>query len=189
MSIMHADTSKGMSHSHPPEAVIMRARRIRLVLTDVDGVLTSSHLGYGPNEGHWRAFSTRDGAGIQWLIHSGIPVGFISAMDGSSTRRRAADLGVQELHLGPGSKLEAMEKTRSRLDLPYDAIAYIGDDLVDLPVLRLAGLACCPMDAAAELHDLCHWVIPRRGGEGAFRCLAECVLKSQGRWEEILSAY
>lgn len=177
----------------PDESVLgllrERARKIRMVLTDVDGVLTSSHLYYGHEGMHLRAFSTRDGAGINWLVQAGIPVGFISALDAPSTRQRARDLNVEELHLGSGEKLPILEEICVRRGLAIDEVAYLGDDLHDLPLLNRVGLSICPMDAAPELRDRCHWTVPLRGGEGVFRAAAELILKSQERWETILTRY
>lgn len=177
--------------SCPDEATVdalrNKASRIRLVLTDVDGVLTSSHLFYGQESIQLRAFSTRDGAGMRWLIQSGIPIGFISALDAPSTRQRAHDLGVEELHLGSGDKLPIFKTICDRRGLAFEEVAYLGDDLHDLSVLRRAGLSCCPWDAADEVQKQCHWVVPRRGGEGVFRATAELILKAQDRWGLILS--
>ncbi|NTV73425.1 MAG: HAD-IIIA family hydrolase, partial [Holophaga sp.] len=155
---------------------------MKLVLTDVDGVLTSSHLLYGIEGVHLRAFSTRDGAAIEWLGRSGIPVGFISALDAPSTRARARDLKVEELHLARGEKLPVVREILERRGLQLEEVAYLGDDLMDLPVLRRVGFSACPMDAPPEVREACHWTDPRRGGEGVFREVAECVLKARGLW-------
>lgn len=182
----------GKCDTNPPVAashLAARARLIRLVLTDVDGVLTSSHLFYGHEGIHLRGFSTRDGAGIHWLVQSGIPVGFISALDAPSTRARARDLGVEELHLGSGDKGPVLQSILARRGLQPAQVAYLGDDLHDLPVLLRAGLACCPEDAAPEVRAACHWIVPLRGGEGVFRAVAECVLKAQGLWDAVLARY
>jgi 3-deoxy-D-manno-octulosonate 8-phosphate phosphatase (KDO 8-P phosphatase) len=177
----------------PSEEVLASLReqagKIRLVLTDVDGVLTSSHLWYGHEGVQLRGFSTRDGAGINWLTQSGIPVGFISALDAPSTRQRARDLKVAELHLGPGAKLPMVQAIAARRGLALDQVAYLGDDLHDLPVLRRVGLSVCPMDAAREVRAACHWTVPLRGGEGVFRAAAELILRSRDRWASILADY
>ena len=164
------------------------ARKIRMVLSDVDGVLTSSHVIYDDRGARLRAFSTRDGAAIQWLGKSGIPVGFISALDDPSTRRRGEDLGVAELHLGVHDKLQVLHSIMDRRGLKPDEVAYFGDDLLDFPVLRSVGFACCPADAAPELAASC-LVLPHRGGEGFFRAAAEVILKGQGYWDSILLGF
>jgi 3-deoxy-D-manno-octulosonate 8-phosphate phosphatase (KDO 8-P phosphatase) len=177
------------SHDGAEHTLAARARMIRLVLTDVDGVLTSSHLYYGLEGIHLRGFSTRDGAAINWLVQSGIPVGFISALDAPSTRARARDLLVEELHLGSGDKGPVLQSILLRRGLEPGQVAYLGDDLHDLPVLRRVGLAACPMDAAPEVLAACHWTVPVPAGEGVLRAVAECVLKAQGLWEGLLARY
>lgn len=173
----------------PGASIRARAAAIKLVLTDVDGVLTSSHLFYGIEGIHLRAFSTRDGAAIQWLARRGIPVGFISALDAPSTRARARDLGVEEVHLGGGEKLPIFLSILERRGLAPTEVAYLGDDLMDLPVLRRVGLSVCPMDAPPEVRDACHWTVPLRGGEGVFRAAGECILKARGLWASVLEGY
>jgi len=171
------------------ERLAEKAARIRFVLTDVDGVLTSAHLFYGGGTPHLRGFSTRDGAAMNWLADSGIPVGFLSALDAPSTRERAKDLRVEEVLLGSGHKLPSFLSLCERRGLRPNEIAYLGDDLHDLPVLRQAGLSACPHDAAQEVLETCDWVVPRQGGAGAFRAVAELILKVQGHWEGILLRY
>jgi 3-deoxy-D-manno-octulosonate 8-phosphate phosphatase (KDO 8-P phosphatase) len=166
-----------------------RAAKIRLVLTDVDGVLTSSHLFYGHEGLHLRAFSTKDGAAMNWLAECGVPVGFISALDAPSTRQRARDLKVEEIHLGNGQKLPILTEICRRRGLELDAVAYLGDDLHDLPLLNRVGLAACPMDAVPEVRKACHWIVPRDGGDGVFRAVGELVLKAQCQWEKIVARY
>jgi len=166
-----------------------RAMGIRLVLTDVDGVLTSSHLYYGHEGIHLRGFSTRDGAGINWLTQCGIPVGFISALDAPSTRQRARDLHVAEVHLGSGAKLPILDDICARRGLGRHQVAYLGDDLHDLPVLNRVGLSICPMYAAREVRAACHWTVPVAGGDGVFRAAAELILRTQDRWPGILAEF
>ena len=181
--------STAASHTSPAATLELRAREIKLVLTDVDGVLTSSHLFYGMEGIHLRAFSTRDGAAMNWLAASGIPVGFISALDAPSTRARARDLGVAELHLGSGEKWPIFQAILERRGLKAEEVAYLGDDLHDLPILLRAGLSACPMDAAREVQAACHWTVPLKGGEGVFREVGEAILKAQGLWATVLAQY
>ena len=166
-----------------------RARRVRLVLTDVDGILTSSHVIYDAQGTRLRAFSTRDGAAIQWLMRSGIPVGFISAHDDPSTRKRGEDLGVGELHLGPQDKLATLRSIAARLGIETGEVAYFGDDLLDLPSLMTVGFSACPSDAVFEVKEACCLVLPQGGGEGFFRAATEFILKAQDRWEQVLANY
>jgi YrbI family 3-deoxy-D-manno-octulosonate 8-phosphate phosphatase len=160
-----------------------------MVLTDVDGVLTSSQVIYDASGARHRAFSTRDGAAIQWLSSCGIPVGFLSALDDPSIRKRGEDLGVASLRLGHTDKLAAFHSILESCSIHSGEIAYLGDDLVDLPVLAAVGFSACPADAAPEVQAACTLVLPQKGGEGCFRAAAEIILKAQGHWAEILGRY
>lgn len=184
--------SDGFQPSPKPKKNVLpleQAKGVRMVLTDVDGVLTSSQVIYDADGARLRAFSTRDGAAIQWLMQVGIPVGFISALDDPSTRKRGEDLGVRELHLGPQDKLATFCAVLERLALKPEEVAYFGDDLVDLPVLQTAGFAACPSDAAPEVQEACSLVLPQKGDEGFFRAATEFILKAQGTWDGIVARY
>jgi 3-deoxy-D-manno-octulosonate 8-phosphate phosphatase (KDO 8-P phosphatase) len=175
--------------NHLFEKTSALARRVRLVLTDVDGVLTDSNVIYDNQGVRHRAFSTRDGAAIQWLAQSDIPVGFISALDDTSTRQRAQDLGVAEIHLGSQDKLATLQAILANHGLKPEEIAYFGDDLMDLPVLMAVGFSGCPSDAAAEVKQVCDLVLPQKGGEGFFRAAAEVILKAHGHWSAIVTRH
>ena len=185
---MNGFNPSALSSPHPADTVD-RAKRVRMVLTDVDGVLTDSRIIYDGQGTHLRAFSTRDGAAIQWLAQSGIPVGFISALDDNSTRKRADDLGVGEIHLGPQDKLATVQSILARAGLKAVQVAYFGDDLLDLPVLLSVGFSGCPSDAAPEVQSACNLVLHQKGGEGCFRAAAEIILKAQGHWPGIIARY
>lgn len=171
------------------EALIQRAQRIRLLCTDVDGVLTTGALGYGREPGHTKTFHVRDGAAVKWLQRAGIPVAFISGLDSPSTRHRAADLGVTDCFVGHLDKLPILERLCAEHGVEPSQVAHLGDDLHDLPLLTRVGLACCPLDAAEEVRQAVHWVVPAHGGSGVLRPVVELILKAQGRWDEILSPY
>lgn len=165
-----------------------RARAIRLVCTDVDGVLTSGELHYD-SEGHTKSFHVRDGAAIKWLQGCGIPVAFISGLESPATRERARHLGVEDCFTGALAKIPALEALCAKYGLEPSQVAHLGDDLPDLPLLHRAGLACCPQDAVEEVSQACHWVVPIEGGRGVFRSVAELILKAQGRWEGVVGRY
>ena len=166
-----------------------RAAKIRLVCTDIDGVLTDGGLRYGAAPGHTKVFNVRDGAAVKWLQRAGIPVAFISGLASPATDHRAQDLGVEECFAGHLDKKPVLDDLCARHGLAYDQVAHLGDDLADLPLLRRVGLACCPADAAAEVRTACHWTVPVDGGRGVLRAVAERILKSQGRWDETISRY
>ncbi len=167
----------------------LRAAKIRLLCTDIDGVLTTGALHYGPEPGHTKTFFVRDGAAIKWLQRAGIPVAFISGLDSGATVNRARDLGVEDCFAGFLDKKPILDQLCSKYGLAYDQVAHLGDDLPDLPLLRRVGLAACPSDAAAEVQAACHWVTTVPGGQGVLRAVAERILKAQGRWADTLGKY
>jgi 3-deoxy-D-manno-octulosonate 8-phosphate phosphatase (KDO 8-P phosphatase) len=166
-----------------------RAAKIRLVCTDVDGVLTNSALQYGPDGGHWKQFYVRDGTGIKALQRSGIPVVFISGLQSAATDQRARDLGVEDCFTGIAAKAAIIEKICTKYAVSAEEIAFVGDDLIDLGLMGAVGLAICPQDAAAEVKQTAHWIVPVDGGRGVLRAVAEYFLKSRGRWEEFVNSY
>ena len=166
-----------------------RARAIRLVCTDVDGVLTTGALQYGAEPGHTKVFNVRDGAGIKWLQRFGIPVAFISGLDSPATRHRAADLKVEDCFVGRLAKKPILDQLCAKYDLAPEQVAYLGDDLLDLSLLRAVGLACCPADAVAEVLAVAHWTVPVAGGRGVLRPVAELILKAQRHWDAVLDSY
>ena len=166
-----------------------RLARVRLLCTDVDGVLTTGLLHYGLESGHTKAFHVRDGAATKWLQGAGIPVAFISGLATPATRLRAMDLGIEDCFMGRLEKLPILEQLMAKHGLAFDQIAHLGDDLHDLPLLRRVGLACCPEDAVDEVKEACHWIVPMKGGRGVLRAVGEAILKAQGKWDGIVGKY
>ena len=166
-----------------------RARAIRLVCTDIDGVLTTGELHYGDFEGHGKSFHVRDGAAIKWLQRKDIPVAFLSGLDSPATRARARHLGIEDCHAGSLVKGPLLDELCAKYGLEPRQVAHLGDDLPDLPLLRRVGLACCPQDAVAEVQQVCHWVVPVAGGRGVLRTVAEFILRTQGHWDSVVASY
>lgn len=166
-----------------------RAARIRLLCTDVDGVLTTGALDYGQGRRHTKTFHVRDGAAIKWLQRSGIPVAFISGLDSPATVNRARDLEVLDCHVGRLAKGPVLEQLCAKYRIEPDQVAHIGDDLADLVLLDRVGLACCPQDAADDVLPRVHWVVPVDGGHGVLRAVAETILKAQGHWDDVVASY
>lgn len=166
-----------------------RAARIRLILFDVDGVLTDGTLLLHADGSESKVFDIKDGTGIVWAQRLGLTVGFLSARSSAATTQRAAQLGITLVHQGVASKLETYEQIADSLMLEEDEVAYMGDDILDLPVLARVGLAAAPADAAADVRSRVHWVAHARGGAGAAREMIELILRAQGRWEEVLATY
>jgi 3-deoxy-D-manno-octulosonate 8-phosphate phosphatase (KDO 8-P phosphatase) len=166
-----------------------QAARVRLILFDVDGVLTDGKLLVHADGSESKVFDIKDGTGIVWAQRLGLTVGFLSARSSAATAQRAAQLGITLVHQGVPSKLETYEQIADSLMLDDDEIAYMGDDILDLPVLARVGLAAAPADAAADVRSRVHWVAAARGGAGAARELIELILQAQGRWESVLATY
>jgi 3-deoxy-D-manno-octulosonate 8-phosphate phosphatase (KDO 8-P phosphatase) len=166
-----------------------RASRVRLLLFDVDGVLTDGVVIVHADGTESKGFHIRDGAAIVWAQRAGLPVGLLSARASQATTQRAAQLAVRLVQQGVPSKHAGFEQILRDAEVEEQFVAYMGDDLLDLPVLRRAGLSAAPADAAAEVRDAVHWVSGARGGRGAVRELIELVLRAQGRWEDVLVEY
>jgi 3-deoxy-D-manno-octulosonate 8-phosphate phosphatase (KDO 8-P phosphatase) len=169
--------------------VEQKAAKIKLLLFDVDGVLTDGKILLHADGSESKTFDIKDGTGIVWALRQELTVGFLSARSSASTTQRAAQLGVTLVHQGVRSKLETYEQIVDSLILEDDQAAYMGDDLLDLPVLLRVGLATAPADAAPEVRTRVHWVTRANGGSGAARELIEMILRAQGRWQPILATY
>jgi 3-deoxy-D-manno-octulosonate 8-phosphate phosphatase (KDO 8-P phosphatase) len=174
---------------HQDPVVEMRAAKIRLVLFDVDGVLTDGKILLHADGTESKVFDIKDGTGIVWAQRLGITVGLLSARSSAATTQRAAQLGVTLVHQGVASKRDAYDQITASLGLDDREIAYMGDDVLDLPVLGRVGLAAAPADAVDEVRSRVHWVAAARGGAGAARELIEVILRSQGRWESLIATY
>ena len=166
-----------------------RAQKIRLVLFDVDGVLTDGKIVMHADGTESKVFDIKDGTAIVWAQRAGLTVGFLSARISAATAQRAAQLGVTLVHQGVASKLETYGQMADGLLLDDEQVAYMGDDILDLPVLSRVGLAAAPRDAADDVRARVHWVSRADGGRGAARELIELILRAQHRWESILAAY
>jgi 3-deoxy-D-manno-octulosonate 8-phosphate phosphatase (KDO 8-P phosphatase) len=153
---------------------------------DVDGVLTDGGLvTTGPGD-ESRSFNVKDGAGIVIAHRLGFVTGFLSGRGGAAVARRARDLGVAEVHLKVRDKGRAYTAIRTRLGLEDAQVCYIGDDLVDLPVLLRAGLPVAPADAHPEVRRLVPFVTRAPGGRGAVREMIDAIVRAQGRWPTVL---
>ena len=165
------------------------ARRVRLLLFDVDGVLTDGTILLHQDGTESKRFHIRDGAGIVWAQRAGMKIGLLSARTSDATTRRAAQLGVSLVVQGANDKLAAYDRIARDAGLPDDEIAYMGDDLQDLPVLRRAGFSAAPADAAPDVRRCVDWVSSKPGGHGAVRELIEHVLRLQGVWPDAVAEY
>jgi 3-deoxy-D-manno-octulosonate 8-phosphate phosphatase (KDO 8-P phosphatase) len=176
-----------MSASTPEMTLEDRARRIRLVLFDVDGVLTDGVVVMHADGSESKGFHIKDGAAIVWAQRAGVQVGLLSARSSGATTHRAAQLAVRIVQQGVTSKASAFDTILKSSGFTEEAVCYMGDDLLDLPVLERVGLSAAPADAAREVRQRVHWVSEAAGGRGAARELIELVLRAQGCWDEIVS--
>lgn len=159
-----------------------RARAIRLLVLDVDGVLTDGRLHYGPRGEEWKVFHVQDGLALASAQRAGLQVAVLSARVSVAVSQRMTDLGVREVHQGVANKAEFFATLIRRLGLTPAQVAYMGDDLPDLPLLAAAGLALAPGDAALEVREVAHWVARRSGGAGAVREAVEAILRARAAW-------
>ena len=166
-----------------------RIRGVRMILLDVDGVLTDGTVLMHGDGTESKAFHIRDGAALVWAMRSGLTVGLLSARASAATTQRAAQLGIRLVVQGIASKRAEYERVLTDAGLDDSAVAYMGDDLLDLPVLTRAGLAGAPADAAPDVRDRAHWVSTAPGGRGAVREFIELIMRGQGRWDEIVGNY
>lgn len=168
-----------------------RARRIRAVIVDVDGVLTDGSLYYGTRGEALKRFSVRDGFGIKLAQSEGLRVGVLSGRVAPPLRARLADLGIAAELVIQGSRSKSRDLDRLLAVLGVDAaeIAFVGDDVPDLPALVRAGLAACPADAAEEVRRRCHLVCRASGGNGAVREVIETILTAKGRWGDLIATW
>lgn len=151
--------------------------QLKLLVCDVDGVLTDGGLHYDDNGGVRKRFDVRDGLGIRLLQDLGIEVAFLSGGRGGASESRAAHLGVRHCLVGVGDKLAALRQLQGEIGVARSATAFIGDDLNDLAVRPAVALLICPADAAPALRRQADWVLRRRGGDGAVRELADRLLR------------
>lgn len=166
-----------------------RARQIRLLLFDVDGVLTDGKILLHADGTESKTFDIRDGTAIVLAQRAGLRTGLLSARQSAATTERAAQLRIPIVRQGAADKLETLEEILAAENIAAGAVAFMGDDLLDLPVIERVGLGAAPADAAAEVRGRAHWIATRKGGDGAVRELIEMVLKAQGRWDGIVGAF
>ena len=166
-----------------------KAAVVKLLLFDVDGVLTDGKILLHPDGTESKRFDIKDGTGLVWAQRAGLKVGVLSARTSAATAQRAAQLGITIVHQGVSSKRHAYDDILRQHQLTDTETAYMGDDLLDLPVIVRVGLSACPADAVEAVRSRVDFISRAAGGDGAARELVEIVLKAQGRWEALLGAY
>lgn len=180
---------------HPPANVLslddvnLRAKQLRLVIFDVDGVLTDGSLYLTDDGQEIKAFFSLDGHGMKMLKRSGVELAIITARNSQLMVHRARNLGITHLYQGAEDKLEAYQHLLGELDIAPEHIAYMGDDVVDLPVMRRCGLAITVPGAPDIVKQYAHYITTLPGGRGAAREVCELIMRAQGTWEAQLAPY
>jgi len=172
-----------------PNSVIAAAKKIKLLLLDVDGVLTDGRLYYGNSGEEMKAFNIQDGLGIKLLLRGDIQVGIITGRVSSLLQRRADELSINPVVQGREDKLTALNELLQTMDVQMDEIAFMGDDLPDLAVIRRVGLGITPANGSVTLAEQAHWQTSKHGGQGAVREAAEMILEAQGKLQPILASF
>jgi len=175
---------------HPPVDILNdRLKSIKLIIFDVDGVLTDGRIIFAGNHLEIKSFDVRDGHGTKLAIRSGLEIALVTGRKSDVVTRRAADLGIERLFQGIWDKKPVMEKLAQDLNVKFQEIAVVGDDVVDIPMLRLAGLAVTTPEAPLEVKKEGHYVTTHPGGWGAAREVIEMILKAQDKWNSVMARY
>jgi 3-deoxy-D-manno-octulosonate 8-phosphate phosphatase (KDO 8-P phosphatase) len=162
---------------------------VKLVVFDVDGVLTDGRIIFSNSGEETKLFDVKDGHGIKILMRMGIDVAIITARESEVVRRRARDLGITHVFQGIKDKKKSLEELVKASGITPAEMAYMGDDIIDLPVLKRVAFSAAVADAVAEVIERVDYVAQRPGGRGAARELAELILKVQGKWDEVMKLY
>jgi len=166
-----------------------RARKVKVVLIDVDGVLTDGKMIYGNYGDELKAFDVQDGLGIQLLKAANIYIFIITGRFSKIILKRAKELKVSEVFQNVNDKLKLYEKLKRKLKLADENFCCIGDDLLDLPLIKRAGLSCAVSNAQEEVKEKAHYITSRAGGCGAVREVINIILKSQNKWKEVTAKF
>ena len=166
-----------------------RASRIKLLLMDCDGVLTDGRLWLTDDSDEQKSFNTHDGLGLTLLHRAGLKSGIITGRDSRAVARRAQELGVEFVCQGNPDKTAAFEQVLQQAGVDENEVAFVGDDLPDIPLMNRAELAVAVADAVEETRLAAHYVTRAKGGRGAVREVIEIILKSQGRWHDLVEDY
>ena len=167
----------------------LKAKKIKLLLLDVDGVMTDNRLIYGDDGQEYKAFYTRDGHGMVMLQKSGIDIGIITGRKSQLVENRMRDLKVKHLYQGVPDKLPTFLELVEKLSLRMSEVAYVGDDILDLPILKRVGLSVTPADGDQEVKARVDYISQFKGGQGCVREVCEIIMKSQGAWQTHMDFY
>ena len=169
--------------------LLERARKARLLIMDVDGVLTDGRIIQDGHGHELKVFDVKDGHGIVMAHRAKLRTALISGRESETITRRAEELGIELVFQKIWNKLEVYEKILVDTELTHDEVVYIGDDLIDIPLLRRVGLAVAVADAVDEVKAAAHLITQRPGGQGAVREVIELILRAQGHWDSLIERY
>lgn len=170
-------------------SLMQKAAAIKLVIFDVDGVLTDGRLYLGETQEIFKPFHIHDGLGIKLLLQTGVEIAIISGRESPIVQQRLLDLGVEHIYQGQTDKVPSFEMLLQKLRLTADQVAYVGDDLPDLPLIRRAGLGITVANAPAFLKEHADWQTQAIGGQGVAREVCEFIMQAQGTLANILQSY
>ncbi len=175
--------------SNPSSAVTQSASQIELIIFDIDGVFTDGGLYRSDDGQETKRFHATDGLGIRMLADAGITIGVITGRTSKVVEHRCKELQIEHVYQGQKDKLGAFETLAAKLNLDHTKVAYMGDDIIDMPVMKRVGLALTVPGACAEIAEMAHWTSQRQGGNGAVREACELILKSQGLYQQAIARY
>lgn len=171
------------------QEIVEKAKKIKLVIFDVDGVLTDGSLFFGDDGQEYKAFNAKDGHGMKMLQQSGVEVAIITARQSQLVEHRMKNLEVKHVYQGQKDKLPAFKSLIEKLKIHSDEVAYVGDDVVDLPIMIRVGLAISVADGHKLAKENAHWITPSNGGRGAARDVCELIMSSQGTLDGLVQQY
>ncbi len=175
--------------SEEEKLLFAKAEPVRLLLLDVDGVLTDGSLIYSEQGIESKRFNTQDGLGIRLVQQAGVATGIITARTSSLVRQRAEELGMTYIRQGAKNKFEAFKTILEKADLKPFQVCYMGDDLIDLGLLTRVGLAACPANAVVEVQQACHLISCRHGGGGAVREICDVIIRAKGLHKKLMQQF
>jgi len=171
------------------QEILSKATKVRLLICDVDGVLTNGGLFFGDDGQEYKAFHSRDGHGMKMLQDCGIDIAIITGRTSNVVKYRMKNLGIEHLYQGQKDKTQAFNELLEKFNLNTEQVAYVGDDVVDLPVMTKVGLAITVADGHELVKQHSHWCTINGGGKGAVREVCELIMKAQNKYDEMMNQY
>jgi len=188
-AMAHNQSSSTPLRSAAWQKALTKAREVKILLLDVDGVLTDGSLIYSHEGQESKAFNTQDGFGLRLLQEAGMELGVITARSSEAVARRCANLKMRYVYQGAGSKLTAYQEILKQSGCRPFEVAYMGDDWLDLGLITRVGFSVAPANAVAEVREAAHYTTENSGGKGAVRELCNLILEAKGRYQELLQSY